>query len=207
MQQYAQARDLAHLSALADWLMANDLPQLTLQVGKQERELVGYTNLPKSLQKQLFPAGWGDLVQEQAVRYGVDPLLLLAVIRQESSFDPRAQSGAQAMGLTQVVPSTARNIAARLGRDDFAMRDLFRPAVSLEFGAWFLSQLLGDYKGQVIPALAAYNAGGGNVARWLNRFGSDPDLFVEQVPLYETQSYLRIVYDNYWHYQSLYGGP
>ena len=86
------------------------------------------------------------------------------MMRQESSFDPRAQSGAQAMGLTQVVPPTARSIASRLGRDDFALRDLFKPAVSVEFGTWFLSQLLGDYKGRVFPALAAYNAGGGNVA-------------------------------------------
>jgi soluble lytic murein transglycosylase len=105
------------------------------------------------------------------------------------------------------VPSTARNIAARLGYDDFAMRDLFKPSLSLQFGAWFLQQLLGDYKGQVFPTLAAYNAGGGNVAHWLARYGHDPDVLVEQIPLQETQTYLRIVYDNYWHYQILYAGP
>ncbi|MBV9544533.1 MAG: transglycosylase SLT domain-containing protein [Chloroflexi bacterium] len=205
MQQYVQAQDYAHLAALADWLTAHDLPQSTLLVGKQERDLLGYTNLPRSLQKQVYPAGWGDLVQEQAGQYGVDPLLMLAMIRQESSFDPRAQSGAQAMGLTQVVPSTARMIAAKLGRDDFSTHDLFKPAVSLAFGSWFVSQLLGDYKGGVIPTLAAYNAGGGNVARWLNRFGNDPDVLVEEIPLPETQMYVRIVYDNYVHYQLLYG--
>jgi soluble lytic murein transglycosylase len=205
-QQYVQARDYAHLAALGDWLFAHDLPQLTLLIGKQERDQLGYTNLPRSLQKQVYPAGWGDLVQEQAGPYGVDPLLMLAMIRQESSFDPRAQSGAQAMGLTQVVPSTARIIAAKLGRDDFSMHDLFKPVVSLEFGSWFVSQLLGDYKGGVIPTLAAYNAGGGNVARWVDRFGNDPDVLVEQIPLAETQMYVRIVYDNYAHYEALYGG-
>ena len=136
----------------------------------------------------MYPAGWGDLVAEQAAHYGVDPLLMLALMRQESSFDPRAQSGAQAMGLTQIVPPTARGIASRLGRDDFALRDLFKPAVSVEFGTWFLAQLLGDYKGRIFPALAAYDAGGGNVARWLQRFGDDPDLLVEQIPFNETQS-------------------
>jgi soluble lytic murein transglycosylase len=175
-------------------------------IGKQERDRLGYANLPRSLQKQVYPAGWGDLVAEQANRYRVDPLLMLSMIRQESSFDPRAQSGAQAMGLTQVVPSTARMIAARLGRDDFSNNDLYKPAVSLEFGSWFMSQLLGDYKGRVVPALAAYNAGGTNVAHWLDRFGSDPDVFVEQIPLAETQTYVRIVYDNYVHYQALYSG-
>jgi soluble lytic murein transglycosylase len=130
---------------------------------------------------------------------------MLALMRQESSFDPRAQSGAQAMGLTQVVPSTARSIASRLGRDDFALRDLFKPAVSLEFGTWFMAQLLQEFKGRPFPALAAYNAGGGTVNRWLQRFGDDPDVLVELVPFTETQTYLRIVYDNYRHYQLLYG--
>ena len=67
-----------------------------------------------------------------------------------------------------------------------------------------MSQLLGDYKGRVFPALAAYDAGGGNVARWLQRYGDDPDLLVEQIPFAETQTYLRSVYDNYVHYQLLY---
>jgi len=213
-QQYVQARDVAHLSGLADWLMARDddddddddnQPQLVLRVGRQMRDLVGLSSLPRAVQKAVYPAGWGDLVAEQAAQYAVDPLLVLALMRQESSFDPRAESGAQAMGLTQVVPSTARNIASRLGRDDFALRDLFKPAVSVEFGTWFLSQLLSDYKGRIFPALAAYDAGGGNVSRWLQRFGDDPDVLVKQTPSTETQTYLRIVYDNYWHYQALYG--
>jgi soluble lytic murein transglycosylase len=166
--------------------------------------MVGLSNLPRAVQKQVYPAGWGDLVAEQAAQYGVDPLLMLALMRQESSFDPRAQSGAQAMGLTQVVPSTARGIARRLGRDDFALRDLLKPGVSVEFGTWFMAQLLADYNGRIFPALAAYDAGGGNVAHWLDRFGDDPDLLVEQIPFEETRTYLRIVYDNYFHYQLLY---
>jgi soluble lytic murein transglycosylase len=205
LQQYAAARDLAHMNGLADWLTARDLPQLTLRVGRQMRDLVGLAALPRAAQKQVYPAGWGDIVAEQSGRFGVDPLLVLAMMRQESSFDPRAQSGAQAMGLTQVMPPTARSIAGRLGRDDFALADLFKPSVSVEFGTWFLSQLLGEYKGRVFPTLTAYNAGGGNVARWLQRFGDDPDVLVEQIPFTETQTYLRIVYDNYFHYQALYG--
>jgi soluble lytic murein transglycosylase len=205
--QYAKAHDIAHLSAVADWATAHDQPQLTLRIGKQMRDLVGLSALPRALQKQVYPAGWGDLVAEQAAAYGIDPLLMLALMRQESSFDPRAQSGAQAMGLTQVVPSTARSIASRLGRDDFALRDLFKPSVSIEFGAWFLQQLLGDYKGRLFPTLAAYDAGGGNVARWLQRYGDDPDVLVEEIPFAETQTYLRIVYDNYWHYEALYRSP
>jgi soluble lytic murein transglycosylase len=204
VQHFAEIRDVAHMSAVADWASARDQPQLTLRVGKQMRDLVGLNGLPSALQKEVYPAGWGDLVAEDARAYGVDPLLVLALMRQESSFDPRAQSGAQAVGLTQIVPSTARSIATRLGRDDFTLRDLFKPAVSVEFGTSFVSQLLSDYHGRVFPALAAYDAGSGNVARWLQRFGDDPDELVEQIPFIETQTYLRIVYDNYWHYRALY---
>jgi peptidoglycan lytic transglycosylase len=207
VQQYARAKDIAHMSAVADWTTAHDQPQLTLRIGKQMRDLVSLNGLPRALQKQVYPAGWGDLVEEEAAADGVDPLLMLALIRQESSFDPHAQSGAQAMGLTQVVPSTARNIAGRLRRDDFAVSDLFKPSVSIEFGTSFLQELLIQYKGQVFPSLAAYDAGGGNVSRWLQRYGDDPDLLVEQIPFDETQTYLRIVYDNYWHYEAIYRNP
>jgi soluble lytic murein transglycosylase len=204
-QSYVSAKDVAHLSALADWLTDHDLPQLTLKVGKAERDLVGLGNLPRAVQKQVYPAAWGDLVVEQSARYGVDPLLMLAMIRQESSFDPKAQSAAPAFGLTQIVPSTGRNIASRLAIDDFSTRDLFKPAVSLQFGSWFLSQLQSDFPHHPFAPLAAYNAGGGNVSRWLDRYGDDPDFFVELIPFVETQTYLRIVYDNYRHYQLLYG--
>jgi soluble lytic murein transglycosylase len=203
-QQYAETRDVAHLSAVADWAAARDQPQLTLRIGKQMRDLVGMNGLPHAMQKQVYPAAWGDLVAEQSAAYAVDPLLMLALMRQESSFDPRAQSGAQAMGLTQIVPATAQNIAGRLGDDGFVLRDLFKPAVSIQFGTWFVSQLLGEYRGRLFPTLAAYDAGGGNVSRWLQRFTDDPDLLVEQIPFAETQTYLKIVYDNYFHYKALY---
>jgi soluble lytic murein transglycosylase len=206
-RRYTDARDVAHLSALADWLSLRDLPQLALKVSRAERDLVGLTSLPRALQKQVFPTSWADLVVEQADHYGLDPLLLLAVARQESSFDPRARSQADARGLMQVIPSTARIIAERLGRsDDFTLSDLYKPSVSLEFGAWFLQRLLGDYQGQVLPALVAYNAGAGNLSRWRSRWGDDPDVLVEEIPFVETQNYVRAVYTNYLEYRLLYGG-
>jgi soluble lytic murein transglycosylase len=202
---YAANRDVAHLSAVADWLTEHDLPQQTLRVGKLERDLVGLAALPRAVQKQVYPDGFADLLLEQTGRFGVDPLLMLAIMRQESSFEPRAQSGAQAMGLTQVTPPTARAIAARLGYADFELRDLFKPTRSLEFGTWYMGTMLREFDHRAFPALAAYNAGGGNVTRWIDRYGDDPDVLIELVPFAETQSYLRIVYDNYRHYQLLYG--
>jgi soluble lytic murein transglycosylase len=208
-RRYTEARDVAHLSGLADWLAVRDLPNLGLHVARAERDLAGLADLgglPRALQKQVYPPGWADLVVEQADRYGVDPLLLLAVARQESGFDPQAQSEADARGLMQVVPSTARMIADRLGRtDDFSLRDLYKPSVSLEFGSWLVQRLLSDYKGQVLPALLAYNAGPGNLSRWLDRWGDDPDVLVEEIPFVETRTYVRTVYSNYLEYRLLYG--
>jgi soluble lytic murein transglycosylase len=184
-----------------------DLPQLALEVARAERDLVGLASLPRALQKQVFPPGWADLVVEQADQYGLDPLLLLAVARQESSFDPRAHSQADARGLMQVIPSTARIIAERLGRsDDFTLSDLYKPSVGLEFGSWFLQRLMSDYQGQVFPSLVAYNAGPGNLSRWRTRWGDDPDVLVEEIPFVETQNYARAVYTNYLEYRLLYGG-
>jgi soluble lytic murein transglycosylase-like protein len=198
-------KDVAHLSAVvADWLSSATCRAHAAR--GQAQAGPGWTAaLPRAVQKQVYPDGYSDLVVEQTARFGVDPLLMLAMMRQESSFEPKAQCGAQAMGLTQIVPSTARSIAARLDYPDFTVRDLFKPSLSLEFGTWYLSTLLKEFDNRPFPALAAYNAGGGNVARWLDRYGDDPDVLIELVPFAETQTYLRIVYDNYWHYRALYG--
>ncbi len=207
MKRFTDAADTRQLAALGDWLAEHDLPQLTLQVGLQERGLLGgLAALPRSGLKQVYPAGWGDIAREQARARGVDPLLLLALVRQESGFDARAQSSANALGLTQVIPPTARDIARQLGRSaTFQVSDLFKPGVSLEFGAVYLAHQLEHYGGRVLPALAGYNAGNGNADSWLAAWGNDPDVFVEQIPFAETQHYVKVVYENYRHYLELYG--
>jgi len=164
-------------------------------------------DLPRAVRGLLYPAAYGDLVAAQAARWKVDPYLLLALIRQESSFNPRAESGASARGLTQVVPSTGRGIARAVGRGSFDADDLFKPAVSIEFGAYYLSQALAQFQGAIYPALAGYNAGPGTAAAWLRNLGAfDPDLYAEQIPYAETSTYVRRVYENYRLYRDLYGG-
>ena len=104
------------------------------------------------------------------------------------------------------MPSTGREIARQLGRavdDD----DLYRPAVSIELGAYYLGQALRQFRGNVYPALAGYNAGPGNAAQWLRHPGaSDVDLYAEQIPYAETYHYVRKVYENYQLYRDLYNG-
>jgi soluble lytic murein transglycosylase len=105
------------------------------------------------------------------------------------------------------MPSTARSIASALGLGGLDDDDLFRPAVSIELGAYYLGQALRQFQGGVLPALAGYNAGPGSAARWLHAPGaSDPDLYAEQIPYAETFDYVRRVYTNYLLYRDLYNG-
>jgi soluble lytic murein transglycosylase len=157
---------------------------------------------PLALQRLLYPTPYRALAEASSRRYGVDSLLLLSLVRQESLFSSTAGSSAEARGLTQVIPSTARSIAAALGNSNFQLRDLFRPNLSLDFGAYYLGEMLRLTKGDVSMALAAYNGGYGNAVRWA---AADADLFLESVDFPETRTYLEALARNYRFYRSLYG--
>lgn len=164
---------------------------------------------PKALAKVAYPLAYPDLVSAAAQRYGLDQLLFTALMRQESEYDPGAESVAQARGLTQIIPPTAQDVARGLGLDPRAFRldDLYRPKTSVEFGAWFFSRRLKRFGGDTTRALAAYNAGDGNVDRWLGRPEvEDSDVFAEHIPFEETHDYVRRVYTYYQLHRAIYGG-
>ena len=135
---------------------------------------------------------------------GVDPLLFLALIRQESRFHPQAVSRAGALGLAQVMPETGAWIALKTG-EPYEDGLLVRPVVSVRYGMWYLAGALDLYDRNWPAALAAYNAGWTNVGKWT---GGQPildaDLFYETIPLAETKAYVRLVYENYRAYQRIY---
>ncbi len=160
---------------------------------------------PPYLARMRYPAFYSDLVIPQAQAYGIDPLLLLALIRQESLFDRYATGGAGEKGLTQVIPSTAEHIAARLEWPGYLPSVLFRPYASIAFGAYYLWEQLNRFEFNVPVALSAYNAGPGNAARWLETAGSDPDLYIEAIDYGSTRAYIRRIYEHYHMYRQLYG--
>jgi soluble lytic murein transglycosylase len=130
---------------------------------------------------------------------------LAALVRQESLFSPTAASSADARGLTQVIPSTAQAIASALGVSDFRLEDLYRPKLSLQFGAYYLAEMLRLAGGDTWMALASYNGGYGNAVRWAGGDRPiDPDLFLENVTFDETRTYLQSVARNYRFYRALY---
>ena len=126
-------------------------------------------------------------------------------MRQESFFDPGAVSSASAVGLTQVIPSTAQEIAGQLGETSFRNSDLLRPRVSLRFGAHYLGSQINLFDGDLSAALAAYNGGPGNALRWSEVAPDDPDLFLEMIDFPETHDYVRLVLANYAIYLYTYG--
>jgi soluble lytic murein transglycosylase len=162
---------------------------------------------PIDLERIAYPAAYGDLMQEAASDEDISPLLLLSLVRQESFYDPDAGSGAGALGLTQVVPTTGESIADSLGVIGFIGDDLFRPNVSLRFGAHYLASQLRGFDGDAYHALAAYNGGPGAATDAIDAGGgSDPDLFVEDLEFDETQRYVRLVMENLARYRQLYAG-
>jgi soluble lytic murein transglycosylase len=116
-------------------------------------------------ERHLHPLLYTQIVTGHARRYRLDPALLAAVIYQESKFRSSARSSAGAIGLMQLLPSTAEGIARLTGGRRFRVDDLYDPEINVRYGAWYLRHLL-DHYGSEQLALAAYNAGRSNVDRW-----------------------------------------
>jgi soluble lytic murein transglycosylase len=112
-----------------------------------------------------YPLAYESIVRGHAENYRLDAALLAAVIYQESKFDPDARSDAGAVGLMQLRPETARGIAVRTGGSRFRVDDLTNPEINVRYGSWYLRHLLDKY-GDEETALAAFNAGQGNVDSW-----------------------------------------
>lgn len=162
---------------------------------------------PSFLARMRYPIYYRDLVLQAAQERGFDPLVLFALIRQESLYNATAVSIADAKGLTQVIPSTAQYIANQLGWDNFKDSDLFRPYVGIAFGAFYLEEQLNRFGGFVPAALAAYNGGPGNAADWLALSGTDTDAFVTAITFEESRAYVERIYSHYNIYRTLYGTP
>ncbi len=159
--------------------------------------------VPIFIQKLSHPLYYRGLIVAEAQNQQLDPLLLFALIRQESLFEPSGTSLADARGLTQVIPATGEWIAGRLGWGELAENDLWLPYVNVQLGAWYLSVQLATFDEEIVPALTAYNAGPGRVHDWLAEV-SDLDLFVETMPFAEPQRYVRRIYESYAQYRRLY---
>jgi soluble lytic murein transglycosylase len=160
---------------------------------------------PAYIARMRYPTYYRDVVLDVAQRRDLDPLLIFALIRHESLFNPNATAAAGEKGLTQVIPSTGEYIASEINFPDYQHSDLFRPYAAIEFGAFYLSEQLETFDGNVVASLSGYNAGPGRAANWLELSGSDPDLFMNVITIESTQIYIQRIYSHYSIYRALYG--
>jgi peptidoglycan lytic transglycosylase len=150
------------------------------------------------IQELTLPLRHEDIIRQQAAEKGVDASLIAAVIYAESKFDDRTSS-AGARGLMQVTPQAAKDIERHSGGTTFQLGDLSNPEINIRYGTFLLRELLDRYEGDVVAALAAYNAGPGNVDRW-----GGGNLTVAEIPFPETRAYVEDVLDKQRAYRDTY---
>lgn len=150
--------------------------------------------VPDGWRRLYYPIEEGGYVAERAREFGLDPAVLRGLVRQESLFEARARSRAGALGLTQLLPSTARSVARSVLRVRYRRAFLYDPGVNARLGAAYLRRLYDLFDGDPIFALAAYNGGPGRMAGVLkNRAALEEDELFESHPAYESRDYVRRV--------------
>jgi soluble lytic murein transglycosylase len=163
-----------------------------------------FNTVPREVWLAAYPMPFAGSIHAWSAHAGVDPALTAGLIRQESAFDPEAHSGANAIGLMQILPKTARRLA-RSGKVGYSHGRLFDPDYNIRLGTLYVAGLRKDF-GSVESALAAYNAGEDRVAQW-NAGQNFRELaeFVDSIPFTETREYVEIVTRNAEIYRKLYG--
>lgn len=158
-----------------------------------------------SLIRLRMPLDFWSLVKKYSEAHGFDPHFICAIIRQESVFDPRSHSRASARGLMQVIPATGKRIAKELSVPDFKQTDLHDPETSIRFGTYYLATVRERFEGDLVAALAGYNAGPGRPARWWPELTGRPlDEVIERIPFSETRGYVKNILRNYEIYRHWY---
>ncbi|WP_201829308.1 lytic transglycosylase domain-containing protein [Microvirga zambiensis] len=186
--------DPGQLDALASMATAQQNPRAVLSVGK----IALQRGFP--LDQHAYPLA--AIPDFQPVGDEVEPAMVYAIARQESAFNPRAISSAGARGLMQLMPETAKRTAKRFGVGFDLKRLIEDPSYNAKIGSAHLGELMEDWKGSYILAFASYNAGGGNVIKWVRSYGDPrkPDVdevdWVERIPFYETRNYVQRVLEN-----------
>ncbi len=164
---------------------------------------LNWTEAPPELVRLAYPQPWPEVMALHAASEDIDPLLLWSLIRRESLYDSDAEGQAGEVGLTQVIPLTGGDVAAGLGIE-YEHSDLARPELAIRFGAWYLARQLEGFSNEPVMALAAYNAGPGNAARWESEAAiGGPDGFLSALDFPSTRMYVQYVIESLAAYRAL----
>ena len=178
--------------------------RLSRQISESDKSL--YT-MPKWGWEALYPMVYEKEVTKYSKKFGVDKFWILSIMREESHFKEDILSRSNAMGLMQILPSTGKWIAGKLGEKNFKKDMLWQPDVNIRYGTWYLNYLSDLFKGDKFLASASYNGGQGNIQRKVEAgpYAKLPVLDrLDKVPLPETRDYYKKVMGSHWNYKRLY---
>lgn len=188
-----------------------------LACGKKPLQAINAANLhlnglPKLSERweMAYPLEYADWISDNAKVNGVDPLLVHALIREESRYNPDALSRVKALGLMQLMPGTAYGVAKRLSVPLSGTQEVLKPEINIKLGTNYLAYTLKRFDNNALLAVASYNGGPNAVQSWFQQHklagNSDFDIFVENIPFRETRDYVRKVFGSYWTYEEIYAG-
>jgi soluble lytic murein transglycosylase len=161
-------------------------------------------SIPLAYWRILFPEPWWETIKAESAKNNLDPYFVASLIRQESEFDPRAISRANAYGLMQLLPSVGKSMAREEGISHFETFQLLDPAMNIRLGTRYLRQMLDKFGGVEAYALAAYNAGDTRVVDWQSAGPYQGiDEFVESIPFTETREYVEAILRNMETYKAI----
>jgi len=187
--------------ATAHALAGTDQASRSIALGRRAVDEIGRS--PENY-RLYFPVLERETLIASSKENGLDPVLVAALIRQESNFNPLATSPAGARGLMQLMPAVGKTVAESKGIGPWDPELLYEPATNIKLGTAHLSGLARKYP-EVVKVLAAYNAGESRVEKWSSKTGAaDPEVFTERIPFVETRDYVRTILRNRAYYQALY---
>ncbi|NQY81037.1 MAG: transglycosylase SLT domain-containing protein [Candidatus Caenarcaniphilales bacterium] len=154
-----------------------------------------------------YPLAYSGLVSANiGATSKLDPFIVHALMKQESTYQADIVSKVGAIGLMQLMPYTAKDIARVVNISNLRLEDIFEPEINIKLGVRYMEEVFRSFEGNMIFAIASYNAGPQRIKQWSKKynFKKDPDLFVESIPYKETKNYVKKVLQNYWVYRDLY---
>lgn len=169
------------------------------------RTIWTWSSRDQEVLRLMYPLHYDSDQKENAVRFSLPQALIAGLTWQESMYKADIRSPAGALGLMQLMPATAQGIAAKAGVPGFRTGQLVDPKVNIRLGSYYLKAQIDKWHGDLLPTIAAYNAGPGAASRWLSSFGNlDKDAFVEKIPYDETRHYVKQVLTHLKVYEEIY---
>lgn len=155
--------------------------------------------------KKVYKTDYSEYVEKYATEYDVDSLMIFAIIKAESNFNPNVVSKSGAIGLMQLMDTTAEELCNKMDLFYVKKSSLYQPELNIQLGTKYFSNLMKEYNNNYLLALTAYNAGIGNVKKWIEQGIIQPDgSDIENIPFKETNNYVRKIIRDYKIYQELY---